>query len=219
MSAASGPELREGLGLAVAGLSRLVGWLRGGGPFVGLLLAIAGAVLLAAADRLRRPVALLGGAAVGALAVHAARPILPGGLSPAGWAWIAAVLFGGAAAVAPVAFPALAGALAGALVGAHVPIAGRPAIGAVLAAAVGAALLSVGGRTAAAVLANLAGGLAIATGVVTLAGGRELGVELASRPMVLLGIAAVLGVAGAAFQLAGEKGRPRLPQAPRLPRE
>jgi hypothetical protein len=178
-----------------------------------------GAVLLAAADRLRRPVALLGGAAVGALAAHAARAALPGALSPAGWAWVAAILCGGGAALAPAAFPALAGALAGALLGAHVPVAGKPALGAFIAAAVGAALFSVGARTVAAVLASVAGGLAVGVGLVVLAGGREIGVELATSPFVLLGIAVVLGIAGAAFQLAGEKGRPRLPEAPRLPRE
>lgn len=212
-------DVREGLGLVLSSIAGLVARLRGGGPFVGVLLVVGGAVLLAAADRLRRPVALLGGAAVGALAVHAAQPLLPGALSPAGWTWIAAVLCGGGAALAPTAFPALAGALIGALVGVRVPVAGRPAVGGFIAAGLGAALFSVGARSVAAVLASLAGGLAVGVGLVTLAGGRELGVELASRPVVLLGIAVVLGIAGAAFQLAGEKGRPRLPEAPRLPRE
>ncbi|HYD43431.1 MAG TPA: hypothetical protein VEB43_21545 [Anaeromyxobacter sp.] len=212
-------ELREALGAALTALSGLAARLRGGGPFVGVLLVGCGAVLLAAADRLRRPVALLGGAAVGALAAHAARGILPGALSPAGWAWVAAILCGGGAALAPPAFPALAGALAGGLLGAHVPVAGKPALGAFIAAAVGAAFLSVGARSVAAVLASVAGGLAVGVGLVVLAGGREIGVELATSPFVLLGIAVVLGIAGAAFQLAGEKGRPRLPEAPRLPRE
>lgn len=214
------PALREELGLALSALSALVARLRGGGPFVGVLLVGGGAVLLAAADRLRRPVALLGGAAVGALAVHAARPFLPGGLSPAGWAWVAAILFGGGAALAPPAFPALAGALVGALLGVHVPVAGKPAIGALIAAAVGSALLSVGARSVAAVLASVTGGLAVGVGLVVLAGGREVGVQLASRPLVLIGIAVVLGIGGAAFQLSADRaGRPRLPEAPRLPRE
>lgn len=215
-----GPDLRDGFGLAIAALARLVAWLRGGGPAFGVVLVVSGAVLLAAADRLRRPVALLGGAAVGALAAYAARPVLPATLSPTAWGWAAAVLCGGGAALAPTAFPALAGALAGALLGVHVPVAGKPALGALIAGAVGAALLSVGARSVAAILASLAGGLAVGVGLVTLAGGREIGVEIAARPLVLLGVAVVLGIAGAAFQLAGDKGsRPRLPAAPRLPRE
>lgn len=204
---------------ALAGLARLVAWLRAMGPVAGVALALLGAVLLTAADRLRRPVAALGGAAVGALAARAAGPLLPGHLSPAGWSWVLAILGGGMAGAAPMAFPALAGALVGAMLGSHVPVGGRAALGAAIAAAVGASLLAIGARTAAVALACLGGGLALAAGIVAMAGGRELGVELAARPMVLLGFAVVVGVAGAAFQLSPEKGRSRGPQPPRLPRE
>jgi hypothetical protein len=38
------------------------------------------------------------------------------------------------------------------------------------------------------------------------AAGRPLAAELASRPFVVLGIALVLGIAGAAFQLGGAPG-------------
>jgi hypothetical protein len=213
------PEPRSELGLALSALVRLIAWLRGLGPFAGVGLALAGAVLLTAADRLRRPAAVVGGAAVGALAARAGAPVLPASLSLAGWCWLGAILCGGAAGVWPILFPALAGALVGALLGVQVPVAGQPAIGAALAAAVGAALLAVGARSAAVVLACLGGGLAVGVGFIVLAGGRELAAELAARPLVVLGFAVVMCVAGAAFQLAGEKGRSRAPQAPKLPRE
>jgi hypothetical protein len=220
MSPVPGPELHDELGRALDALRALVMWLRGGGAVVGVGLAVLGAVLLAAADRLRRPVAALGGAAVGVLAARAAQPVLPEVLSPAGWAWVAAVLCGAGAALVPALFPSLVGALVGALLGLHVPVAGRPAIGAILAAGVGAALLAIGARSTAAVLASIAGGLALGAAFVTLAGGHEIGLELALRPSVLLGLAVVLGVAGAVFQLAGEKnGRARFPQPPKLPRD
>lgn len=219
MSSTGVADLPSALGMALSGLVRLIGWLRGLGPLAGLLLAMLGVTLLTSADRLRRPTAALGGAAVGALAARAAGPILPGVLSLAGWSWVLAILGGGAAGLAPAAFPALVGALVGALLGVHVPVGGHGAIGAIVAAAVGAALLSVGARTVAVILACLGGGLALGVGFLVLAGGRELAAELAARPLVLLGFATVVGVAGAAFQLSGEKGRPRVPEAPRLPRE
>lgn len=219
MSPLDPSEVQGELGQALAALARLVGWLRGLGPLAGIALSLAGVALLTAADRLRRPTAVLGGAAVGALAARAAGALLPAALPPAGWGWVLAILCGGAAGLAPILFPVLAGALVGALLGVHVPVAGKPALGAALAAAVGGALLAVGARSVAVVLACLGGGLAVGVGLVTLAGGRELAAELAARPLVLLGVAVVAGVAGAAFQLSAERGRDRGPEAPRLPRE
>jgi len=210
---------RGQLGLGLAALARLVAWLRGLGSAAGVGLAIGGVVLLAAADRLRRPVAFLGGAAAGALAATAGRDVLPAALSPVAWVWITAAVCGLVAAGLPLAFPALVGALVGAAMGLHVPIMGRPALGAAVAAAVGAALLAVGARTVASVLAALAGGLALGIGLVTLGGEREWAVEIAARPLVLLGFAVVTGVAGAVFQLAGDRARERTPTPPRLPRD
>ena len=71
----------------------------------------------------------------------------------------------------------------------------------------------------AAVLASVAGGVLLGVGIVTLSGGRELAAEVAARPLVLLAFAVVTGIAGAAFQLSGERSRSRAPEAPRLPRE
>ena len=212
-------DFRGDLGLALAALVRLVTWARGAGVLAGVGLVILGVGLLAASDRLRRPVAFLGGAAAGALAVMAARSMLPGSLESAAWGWVAAGVCGAASAAAPPVFPALAGALVGALMGVHLPIAGHPAVGALIAGAVGAALLAVSARGVATILASLAGGLSLGIGIVTLAGGREIAAELASRPLVLLGFAVVTGVAGAAFQLSEERARARLPEPPRLPRE
>ncbi len=212
-------DFRGELGLALAALARLVARLRGAGPLAGIALALAGVGLLAAADRLRRPVALLGGAAAGALAVMAVRSLVPGSLGGAAWPWVIAGICAAACAFAPAIFPSLTGALVGGLLGIQVPLGGKPAIGGAIAAVVGAALLAVGARSVAAVLASLAGGLALGVGLVTLAGGREIAAEVAARPLVLLGFAVVTGIAGAAFQLSGERGRPRLPEPPRLPRE
>ncbi len=212
-------DFRGDLDLALVALVRLVARLRGTGALGGAGLVAVGVGLLAASDRLRRPVAFLGGAAVGALAVMAIRSLAPGSLESAAWPWVAAGVCGAASAAAPPAFPALAGALVGALMGVHVPLLGRPAVGAIIAGLVGAALLAVSARSVATILASLAGGLALGIGLIALAGGREIAAELAARPMVLLGFAVVTGIAGAAFQLSGEHARQRLPEPPRLPRE
>ncbi len=212
-------DFRGDLEGALVALVRLVARLRGTGVLGGAGLIAVGVGLLAASDRLRRPVAFLGGAAIGALAVIAFRSLVPGSLSSAAWGWAAAGVCGAASAAAPPVFPALAGGLVGALMGVHVPVLGRPLVGAFIAGAVGAALLAVSARAVAAILASLAGGLALGIGLVTLSGGREIAAELAARPMVLLGFAVVTGVAGAAFQLSAERARQRFPEPPRLPRE
>lgn len=214
--------LRVELGLALEALGRLVAWLQGVGAWGGAAVALLGLLVLLAADRLRRPTAFLGGAAVGALAALALARALPAALSPVAWTWTLAGVGGVAGALQPRLFPALAGGLAGGLLGAHLHLGSSPALGASLGGAVGAVLLSIGARSVAVVLASLAGGLLLCAGLVALAGGRELAAEVAARPLVLLGLALVAGVAGAAYQLAGARGRERDrargPEAPRLPR-
>jgi hypothetical protein len=216
--------LRVELGQALEALGRLVPWLQGVGAWAGVASALVGLLGLLAADRLRRPTAFLGGAAVGALAALALGHLLPAALSPAAWTWTLAGVGGTAGALAPRLFPALAGALAGGLLGAHLPLGSSPALGASIGGVAGAVLLAVGARRVAVVLASLAGGLLLGAGLVVLGGGRDLAAEVAARPLVLLGAAVVLGVAGAAYQLAGARGRDRErergrgPEAPRLPR-
>jgi hypothetical protein len=212
-------ELRGQLELAVLALARLTAWLRSSGALAGVALVVGGLLALLAADRLRRPVAFLGGAGVGALAALSAGSSLPAAFSVTSWAWLAAAVAGVASAIAPPLFSALAGALVGAHLGSHVAVAGRPAIGTAIAAAVGAALLLVGARSAAAVLASLAGGLALGVGLLALAGGRPIAAEVAARPVVLLAFAVVTGIAGAAYQLGAGRERGRTPEPPRLPRE
>jgi hypothetical protein len=207
---------------ALSGLAAVVSRLRGTGPLAGAALSALGLVLLVAADRLRRPVAFLGGAAVGWIAIQLLAERLPSSLSVGAASGLAAVAAGAASAGAPMLFPALAGALVGAVLGVHVPVGGSAGLGAVIAGAVGAALLAVGARSAAIILAAVAGGCALGAGALAMAGGRELAVELAARPFMLLGFALWVGVAGAAFQLSGDNGdrkRPVLPATPRLPRE
>jgi hypothetical protein len=50
----------------------------------------------------------------------------------------------------------------------------------------------------------------VALGLVAALGSRPIGRELAARPVALLGIAVVLAIAGAAYQL----GRPAAPAGP-----
>jgi hypothetical protein len=204
---------------ALAGLVRLAAWARAAGPAAGGLLALGGAAALVAADRLRRPVAFLGGAGAGALVAAAAAPWLSAWPGPTAWAWIAAAVAGCVAAVVPPVFPALLGALAGAHLGVHAAVGGSHSAGAAIGAAVGAALLLVGARSAAVVLACLGGGIALATGLLALAGGRAWAADLAGSPVAILCLAVVTGIAGAAYQLGGKRERSRGLEPPRLPRE
>jgi hypothetical protein len=187
---------------ALAGAGRLgegaraLGWpgaLALGGP--GLWLLLDGA-------RRRRPIAALAGGAAGALAgawlsgwaearLGISRPLLVGG---------AALAVGGAAAAFPLLFAFAVGALPGALLGSLLPIGRSELAGAAagaLASGVTAVLLA--GPVAAAASASLGAALLCGAALAGL-GPRPLAAELASRPRVLLGLAAVLSVAGAAFQ-------------------
>ncbi|MBK9518925.1 MAG: hypothetical protein IPO09_16555 [Anaeromyxobacter sp.] len=197
-AAARGEEGLAGL-VGLAGLSARL-------PVaVGAVLAAAGIVLLVAGARWRRPMGLLGGAAVGALAALAAAPYLearwPGLPRPALAAAGAAAL-----AVLGVAFPPLvtfaAGALPGAVLGAAVPIAGSTAFGLLAGGlATGAVALLVADLTARA-LASLLGAALAGAGLLALvaASAAPEARELAARPFLLLAWLLVVGAAGVAAQ-------------------
>ncbi|ACL66073.1 membrane protein [Anaeromyxobacter dehalogenans 2CP-1] len=192
------------LGDALTGLVRVALATRAFGWPLGLALVVVGLAALVASDRLRRPAAAVGGAAVGVLAALAARRLLGPQLelSAVASAGLGAAVLGVACAAMPPLFPAAAGALAGALAGVHLPIGGRAAVGAGLGALAAALLALAASRAVAVVLCALSGGLALGVGLLAAAGPRPLASELAIRPFALLGFAVVAGVAGAAFQLA-----------------
>jgi hypothetical protein len=142
---------------------------------------------------------------VGALAAYLLRRPIGAhlGLSPG----VAAAAFAAAGAIggslAPGALPFGLAALPGALAGSHLPLGGRAEVGAAagaLAAGIVGLLLA---RVVTAAAAGLGGGLALALGLLGCLRGEPLARELAGRPAVVLGFALVVGIAGAALQLAG----------------
>jgi hypothetical protein len=199
------------LGEALAALGRAAAWAHGAGPVAGALLAIVGVLALTVALRAPRPLAVAGGALVGALAGLAVRgPLaLHLGLAATTSAAAGAAVAAAACGLLPPLFPFAAGALPGALLGLHAPLGGRAALGAAVGGLVAGAIALVFARPVTAIVAALAGGLAFGTGLLALLGARPLGEELASRPLALLAFALVTGIAGAAFQLA--RGEPRGP--------
>lgn len=165
-------------------------------------LLTAGAVTLAAGARARRPLAAVGGAIVGAAAGAAATVLLQGrgGIPPMAMAAVAAA----AGALAGVLFPPVfifgAGALPAALVGLAFPVQGQAALGALTGIAVGGAIALLFARWVAAIAAAGLGAALVASGLFA-AFGRSVPLRaLASHPLALAGVLAVLTVAGAAFQ-------------------
>ena len=174
------------------------------GLALGAPLALAGLALLAAGTRQRRALAAVGLAAVGALAALLLRRPLAAhlGLSPG----VAAAACAGAGAIGgllvPAALPFGLAALPGALAGSHLPLGGRAEVGAAagaLAAGIVGLLLA---RVVTAAAAGLGGGLALALGLLGCFRTESLARELAGRPAAVLAFALVVGIAGAALQLA-----------------
>ncbi len=166
-------------------------------PWVLGLLAALGALALLFGARRRRPVAAIGGAAMGWLAALAAAGALQ--LSSNWGPWGAAVL-GTAALALPSAFPFAAGGLLGALAGALLPVPGQGP----LAASIGLFLLGGFGVLAARPIAALAAGTAGAAVLAAAAAGASRHLPwlapLAERPTLLWALFVVLAVTGTAFQ-------------------
>lgn len=188
----------------LSGVAELAERVRPHGLALGVPVALAGLAALLAGSRRRRPLAVAGLAAVGALAAVLLRRPLSAhlGLSPAAAAGGLAALGAVAGVVAPAALPFCVAAVPGALAGANLPLGGRAAYGAAagaLAAGLVGLLLS---RLVAATAAGLGGGLALAVGLLGCFQADPLARELAGRPAVVVGFALVVGIAGAALQLA-----------------
>jgi hypothetical protein len=188
----------------LAGLAALAGAVLPLGTAAGSALALTGVVALTVATRWRRPLAVGGGTVVGVLAALALRGWLVEHLAASPLAATLVLAAAGAVGCAaiPAAFPFAAAALPGALLGAEVPLAGRSvlgaAAGALLAGVVGLALA----RFVSAAFASLVGGVLLGLGLVASFGRTPLARELAGRPAANAGLALVLAIAGAAFQLA-----------------
>jgi hypothetical protein len=187
----------------LAGLADLAARVLPLGLALGAPLALAGLAALVAGTRRRRPLAVLGLAAVGALAGVVLRGLLAAHLGLSAGAAVATLAAAGALAggLAPAALPFAVAALPGALAGAQLPLGGRAAYGAAagaLAAGIVGLLLA---RVVVAAAAGLGGGLALALGLLASFHGDPLARELAGRPAIVVGFALVLGIAGAALQL------------------
>jgi hypothetical protein len=195
-----------------AGVAALAGAVVPLGPAAGVPLAAVGVLALTVGTRWHRPLAVAGGAAIGALAALALRGFAAAhvGLSPGPTTVLLAAAGAVAGAVLPGAFPFAAAALPGALLGADVPLAGRAAAGAAAGGLIAGLLGLAFGRLVAAAFASACGGLLLAVGLVATLGRAEIARELMGRPAVLVGVALVLAVAGVALQASG----PRTPEVP-----
>jgi hypothetical protein len=193
-------------------LPELAALLRGGG-WAALAGALAvGLALLVAGSRLGRFLAGAGAALVGfwvggmiAPAVHG---WLPATLPP----WVGAAVLGLSAVMTPVVYPIVLGLAPGALLGMHVAVAGKAWLGGVAGGIVLALVAVLLRRLVLAATAALAGAALVAAGLLALAARWPALEPLARRPIVLLGVAAVLAIAGTAFQLGAgveRAGRPR----------
>ena len=162
---------------------------------------LVGAAVLGFGSRARRPLAMAGGALVG-LAAGAA---LAGWIG--GWVTVPALLVAVTSALAlgvlaglyPPLFIFAAGALPGALLGSALPQAGQPWYG-LLGLAVGGLLALGFSRWVAAVAAAGLGAGLLAAGLLGMASDWAPARALASHPLALVALLAVLTVSGAAFQ-------------------
>lgn len=204
------PDLPGGAGAILGWVEALAGEVASAPWPVAAALIALGMVQLAAGARARRPIAVIGGAAVGALAASAFGGPLAEftGLSGRSLTGVAAAVAGGLCGAFPPLFPAAGGALPAALAAAVLaPEAQRSlAMGVGLVAGAAGGLLAA--RLVAATVAATVGALAVALG---LAGAlHHAGVQraLAAHPASLLAVAVVLAVAGVALQLPGAWRKP-----------
>jgi len=170
---------------------------------------VAGLAVMLFGARARRPVAVAGAAGVAAVAAQwmGTRAGASLGMPPSTLAAVAAAVTGAVAALVPHVFPALAGAFPGALLAELFAPADRKlevlAAGAIL----GGVLGVLAARPVAAVVASGAGALAVAVGAAGALRGTAPGRALLAHPSAMLAAAAILAVAGTAFQYSRAWGR------------
>jgi hypothetical protein len=173
----------------------------------------AGLLVLLVGARARRPVAVVGGAGVAAVAAHLlGEPASAAlGIPVSTLAVASAAVAGAIAAVVPQVFPALAGALPGALLAGLLAPAERKlevlAAGALLGGLLGGLLGVLAARPVAAAVASGVGALAVSIGAAGALQGTGPGRALLAHPTAILAAAAILAVAGTAFQFSRAWGR------------
>lgn len=162
------------------------------------LLAAGGLAVLLAGARWRRPLALVGGAAVGFLSGTAAAGALglPGGIFPL----LGAVVLGVAALLLPALYPFGAGALLGALLGARLPVPGHGVVAAGIGLFLAGGLALLGARLLAAATAGAVGAALVGAALVGSSRAFPGLSLLTERPVLLAGLVLVLAISGTAFQ-------------------
>ncbi|HUK65258.1 MAG TPA: hypothetical protein VLV17_00415 [Anaeromyxobacteraceae bacterium] len=178
------------------------------------VIGLAGLGLLLAGLRLGRVVTALGGAILGWLLGGMLAPLTAEFMPERFASMSIAILLGVCSALAPALYPIALGATCGALLGTRVPIAGSSLLGSLVFGVFGLALALVARRVVLAATAAVAGAILVSVAALAVSGRVGLVAELARRPLVLGCAAAVLAVAGAAFQL----GHGPLPARARPPR-
>jgi len=188
----------EALAARLPDLAKALG--QGSWPAVALATA-AGLVLLMAGARLGPVLAAAGGALLGWIAGGLAAPAVQGWLPARLPPWVGAAGLGLSSALVPEVYPIALGLVMGALLGSKVPLAGRASLGAgvggMALALLGAALR----RLVLAVTAAIAGAVLVTAALLASAGRFPALAVLTQRPIILAGLAALLVVAGTAFQL------------------
>lgn len=201
--------LRRGVELAVGLAGRVPAMgarLEPGSWPLATVVGLGGLALLFGGLRLRRLVAPFGGALLGWGLGALAAPATSGWLPPAVPPWVGLAAVGVASAIGPDVYPVALGLAAGAIVGREVPVADRAWLGALGGAVILGLVALALRRVVLAATAAITGAAALAAVAVALSGRVEVLGMLTRRPVALAGAAAVLAVAGTAFQL-GRDGR------------
>jgi hypothetical protein len=176
---------------------------------VPVAVVVTGLAILLVGARARRPVAVVGAAALGAVSAAWLGPGVPALAAMSGPALAAAagLVAGALAAAIPQVFPMLAGALPGALLGDLLAPDGRRLEAVAAGALLGALVGLLAARWVASATAAGVGALLFAIGGAGLLRDTGLGRSVVRHPVSILAVATVLAVAGAAFQLSRAWGR------------
>jgi hypothetical protein len=167
---------------------------------------VAGAAMAIAGARLGRLVAGAGGALIGWLVGVELSPLAAEwGVPAATIGWSAAAVIGVASALAPTVYPLATGALAGTLLGLQVPVAGRAWLGAGVGALLLAGVAVLLRRVMIAASAAIAGVVVLIGALIALSVRFPVLEIVTQRPVLLVGVGAVLAVAGTAFQLGSQR--------------
>ena len=198
---------------ALEGIARAASWVRSAGLVAQGTLLVAGGVALTVLGRAERAMSGLGGALAGALVALAFRSAISVhlGVGPHVAVPVAAGLAGALSAALPRLFPFLAAGLPGFVAGLEIPIAGHAWAGGVALGLAAGFVAAAFARGVGVTFVSLAGGLALSVAAAAMLGGHAWAGAIAARPLVLCGLAIVLGIAGAAYQM---PARPRAPGQP-----